>query len=452
MAKTQIIGIFALLFILVHIPFIFAIECNQADPTIRDTCKEILNLDLTLQEKEVLISNLEYSNKFFPDHEFVYQKNTNINVDNAPHGIQEYSGNFVQKAWMKIFTAMPSILYNGSFLTPESTQIKTGYNYKIVIPPNYYNSRKRDGDTCRINYNLKQNTAINKVYVNGIYQGSGDLVNIKVNSDSEIKSIYEINVEVDIDYYEWDKYCARRRNGKCVDYEYKCKYDHDTTKRDNIKIIDTLNVKKYDNNPFANLELIDNNKIRTNYSDSIEINLKDSSYAFNKFIYSINYSLDPYYVYTLKAEDYNQESIKNLYKQGSDLIVKDFSICNFKAFDFFNVIEKSCNLDYEDLNFYIKTNKLTYYPEDLIDIQIYPKDILVNLSYGNQSKLVKSSANFKADLAFNKITANYKNLHAEKVIFVKDKGKLNTIFNFSLFGFLNYAFYIALRKYFGGLI
>ncbi|MFA7708228.1 MAG: hypothetical protein WCX73_04725, partial [Candidatus Pacearchaeota archaeon] len=59
---------------------------------------------------------------------------------------------------------------------------------------------------------------------------------------------------------------------------------------------------------------------------------------------------------------------------------------------------------------------------------------------------------FKANIESNKVTAKYKTLETQKLIFVEDKSKTQVIFNLSIFGFLNYFFYIILRKYFGGLI
>lgn len=444
MAKTPIMGVFALL-ILVQTPFILAIECTQSDVEIRNTCKEILNLNLTLQEKEALISNLEYTSKFFPSHEYVYQKNSNINILNPPNGIETINSIYIKDAWQDIFTLMPSVLYNNSLYVPSQTKVLTGFNYRLDIPSDYYNSRKRQGRECRRTYTLEENNAINRDYVNNQYQGSGSLVNININSNSEIKSVYDITVRVKIKHYEWDY----------EDDGWDCEYDHTEYQNDNIQLIDKIQVKYYKNNLFADLDFLDSvssNKLKPNFSNSVEINFKDSEYNFYEFLYDINYSKEPYYVYTLRATDYNQESIKNLFKQDSNLIVNNIENCKIKAFDFFNVLEKSCTFNLENINFYIKTDKFKYKPNETIKVDITPKDILVNLTYGDQSQLAKNNANFTANKEYNKITASYKTLKSEKLIFLEDASRTKLVIKVVIFVLLNYILYRVLRKYLGGLI
>jgi hypothetical protein len=443
MAKPPIWGMFALL-ILVQTPLILAIECTQSDSEIKSICNEILNSNLTLLEKETLISNLEYTGSFFPDHNYVYNKNTNININNPPIGIETKNSVYIKNVWMDIFTSMPSILYNNSLYVPSQTKVQTGFNYNIIIPSDYSNSKKREGRECKTTYSVEENSATNKIYVNNQYQGSGKLVNVNINSDSEIKSVYDVNVKVKIKHYEWT-----------YDHGWDCDYDSTEYKTDSIQITDKINIKYYQNNLFANLEFLDSyasNNIKPNFSNSIEVNFKDSEYNFYEFMYDVNYSKEPYYIYTLKATDYKQESIKNLFKENNTLIVKNIEDCKVRAFDFFNVFNGLCNFNLENLTFSIKTDKFKYKPNEEIRISIYPNDILANLTYGNQTRLAKNSVVFIANAQNNKITAKYKNLETQKLVFIENESQTKTIFNLGIFGFLNYFFYVVLRKYFGGLI
>jgi hypothetical protein len=456
MAKYFLFWVFALIF-LVQTPFIFSLDCNSISSSNYNTCTNILNSNLTSQEKEVLISNLDYKNKFFPDHNYIFQRNTNIKMINPPIGVKTYNGQFVRDAWLSIFTTMPSIIYNDSLYVPDKTKVLSGFNYKITTPQNYYSSyypQTNQGDCKRI-YTLIQNYSENRIYVNNIYQESGKLVEVIINSDSEIKAQYQINVRYNIDHYRWEKYCAYRRNGKCV-YSYRCSFNYNEIQQDNISIQDTLNVKHYSNNLIGEIKTIDSysgtNRIRPNYSDSFYLTFNDSYFKYNKFTYDVNYSKEPYYVYILRAYDYNQGTSSNLLKNGNDLIVKNTNSCKIKAFDFFKIIDKNCTSQNSNISFDVETDKLTYDPNETIQVYIYPSNVSVNLSYGNQSKIAKGNSSFIADLQNNKISGDIIDYHSEKIIFVEDKEKTSTIFSLSIFGILNYFFYFALKKCFGGII
>ena len=456
MAKYFLFWVFALI-TLVQTPFIFSLDCSFVSSANYNTCINILNSNLTSQEKDILVSNLDYNNKFFPDQDYIFQKNINLKIVNPPIGVKTYNGQFVRDAWLSIFTSMPSIIYNDNLYVPDKTKVFSGFNYKTTTPQNYYESyypQTSQGDCKRI-YTLIQNYSENKIYVNNVYQGSGKLVEVNINSDSEIKAQYQINVGFNIDHYRWEKYCAYRRNGKCV-YSYRCSFSYSEIQKDSINIEDTLKVKHYSNNLIGDIKTIDsysgNNRIRSNYSDSFYLTFNDSYFKYNKFTYDVNYSKEPYYVYTLKAYDYNQETSNNLLKNGNDLIVKNTNDCKIKAFDFFKVIEKNCTSENSNISIYVDTDKLTYDPNETIQVSIYPSNVSVNLSYGNQSKIVKGNSSFIADLQNNKVSADISDYHSEKIIFVEDKEKTSTIFSLSIFGILNYFFYIALKKCFGGII
>lgn len=457
MAKNLIILGFVLL-ILVQTPFIYSISCDSVSITNRDLCLNIINSNLTQQEQELIISNLDYNNKFFPDHNFIYQRNTNIRINSPPLKTNVYNDQLIQSAWLSIFTAMPSVIYNNSLYVPDKTIVFSGFNYQLVIPTNYYSNSypQTSQGNCRRTYTLTKNESENKIYVNNQYQGSGKLVDVSINSNSEIKAEYQINIAINVDHYNWVKYCVRSRNGKCISYSYTCKFSYNEVLRDNVKLNDTLNVKYYKNNLIGDVIPIDSysssNKLRLNYSDSFYLTFNNSYFKFNKFIYEINYSKAPYYIYTLKATDYNQEQINNLFKNGNDITIKDTSNCNINAFDFFNIINKSCNSENQNFSISINTDKLTYKPNETIFVSIYPTNIPVNVSYNNKSKIALGNTSFIANLEANKISADYKDYHTEKIIFVEDPSKTNLILDLSFFSFLNYILYIALKKSFGRLI
>ena len=116
------------------------------------------------------------------------------------------------------------------------------FNYEIQIPQDYYSpgyQTTNNGDCKRIN-SLSKNVSENKVFVNGVYQGSGRLVNTTINSDSSIKADYNLLVEYSIDHYSWNKYCCKYRNRKCIKYCYSCNLNRNEKKQDKINISDTF--------------------------------------------------------------------------------------------------------------------------------------------------------------------------------------------------------------------
>jgi hypothetical protein len=457
MDRIRLLGALVLL-VLVQAPLILSLDCNAISQANYQTCMEILNSNLTQIEKEAIISNLEYGKKFYPDHQFVYDRNTNLKIESAPIGVQNYNGIFVRSVWMSIFTIMPSVLYNNSFYVPNKTKVLTGFNYYIQTPSNYYSPgypNTNDGDCKRI-YTLTKNISENKVYVNNNYQGSGKLVEVDINRDSEIKANYIINVAYSIDHYYWQRYCSRYKGGRCKQYSYRCQYNYNEVKSDSIPINDYLNVRFYNNSLIGYVKTINTysgtTKFEPNYSNSFELSFQDSQFKFNQFIYAINYSKDPYFVYTLKAEDYNQEKINNILKDGKYILVKNTNNCTIKAFDFFNFFERTCFIESKNISFYIKTDKLSYIQNETIKVSVYPQNLSVNLTYANKTKEVLGNTSLKAEFLQNKLTAKYENYETQRIINVFDQNRFALIWKFFIFGILNYLLYVILKKYLGGLI
>ena len=452
MKKQTLLAGFVFIF-LMQSSLVLAINCDSISSANYESCMEILNSGIPENEKELLISNLEYKNQFFPDHDFIFGINSKIDSKSVPDGIEVYEKEFIKSAWVDIFALMPSVLYKNILYVPERISILTGFNYELEIPENYYSSgypKTKSGD-CKTKYYLIENEAENKVYVNNQYSGEGDLTDINIEDDSEIKVIYEINVRVKIRHYGWDRYCSSREDdGTCRRYSEKCDYDYTEIKNEELEISDKLNVKKYNNNLFAKLKPLisygETTKLNINYSDSVIINFEDSEYSYHKFVYSIDYSKPPYYVNTLIAKDYRREKLVNLFREENNLVIKNTKDCKIFAFDFFNVLEKDCNSESQAFEFFIKTDKLKYNRGEEINVDIFPENISVQISYGDKIKTARGSAKFTADHYTNRIIAEYKGLRTEKIIYIIPRERLWIIWSLVVFVFLNYFLYIVLKK------
>jgi len=453
MKKLTLLAGFVLFIFLVQGSLVLAIDCNSISSANYESCMEILNSDIPESEKELLISNLEYKNQFFPDHDYIFDVNSKIDLKSAPEGIEVYEKEFIKSAWADIFALMPSVLYGNILYVPEKTSIFAGFNYEIEIPENYYSPRypnTKDGD-CKTKYYLRENEAENKIYINNQYAGKGDLIDINIKDDSEIKIVYKINVGIKIKHYEWDRYCSSRRDdGSCRRHSERCEYDYTEIKNEELEITDKLDVKKYSNNLFAEIEPLNSyggtTKLSLDYSDSIKVSFEDSEYSYHKFVYSIDYSKPPYYINTLIAKDYNQEKLVNLFKEENSLVIKNIRDCKIFAFDFFNVIENNCNSESQSLEFFIKTNKLKYDKGEEIKVNIFPRDVSVQISYGDEVKTAKGSVKFIADYYENRIIAEYNGLRAEKIVYIINHERLWIIWSLIVFTFLNYFLYAVLKK------
>lgn len=452
MEKLSFFGALALL-ILVSSPIIFSYSCDGFSNEYKEACLEIAHSDLTDSEKELLISNLENENNVEPPHFLVYSKNTNLEIKDSPEGVQTYLDDFIENAWMKIFTLMPSIIYKDYLYVPQYGKLLVGFHYDFDEPQDYRSPgypKKQNGD-CKTTYRLLEKTETNKVYVDGIYQGQGQLVPITVNRDSKIESIYNVKIKYEVNHYEWDRDCCKRRYGFCVKYCYDCEYDHDRDVIGEITIRDSLNVKRYNNNLVAEITEIAqmpySNKLDIGYSDSVEISFLNSAYSYYRYLFEIVSSIPPYNIQTIKATDYGSESISNLFKQEDSLIVGNIQDCKIRGFDFFNEIENVCSSESSYIGLRIETDKLKYSEGEEIEVKIFPADVWVNVSYAEDSYSAKGKINLNAKAPFNKVKAIYGWGSAEKIIYIQNKSRLILVYNLLWILLIFFLLFILLRKY-----
>lgn len=452
MERFSFFGALALL-IIVQSPFIFSYSCDDMSGEIQEACLEIYKSELSDSEKQLLISNLEYENNLEPNHFLVYGKNTNLQIENAPDRIQTYNSRYIKNAWMKIFTLMPSVIYQDFLYVPKNTKVLTGFNFDFDKPKDYRSSRypkTKNGD-CRIRYRLLEKKEENKIYVNGVYQGQGQLVPITIKQDSKIESVYTVKIKYDVNHYEWDRYCCKRRDGRCVKHCYDCDYDYDKTKTGQITIRDSVDVKIYENNLVADIlkisKLSHSTRLELNYSDSVEVSFINSKYNYHKYLFEFVNSFPPYNVLTLKAIGYGGETLTNLFREEDSLIVNNIEECAIRGFDLFNEAENECFVENSFINLKIKTNKLRYGDGEEIEIEIFPRNILVNLTYAEKSYLVKNEKILNAINPHNKIRAVYGGESSEKIIYIQNKSRLTLLYNLFLVILVFVILYILIKKY-----
>jgi len=428
MKKLFLFWVLALLS--VQVPFVFSLNCDAVSSQNKDVCNEIIQMNLTDEEKLLLISNLDYTDNLQPNHFMVSSHNKGLTISSVPQGVQATSKTYIKNAWATIFSFSPSVYYNNSLFVPQESEVLTGFNYTLSLPGDYSSSGypNTDGGDCKRVYAILQNTAKNNIFVNNLFSGEGKIVRIGIQNDSKITSNYSINFKLKTDHYKWNSYCCKKRYGICRKYCYSCDHRNAETIEESVSILTEKLVKYYPSDLFADISDLkvnpNSNEFKLNYSDSVSLQLKSSSFVFYKYAYSISSSFYPYNIYTIVANDLKQTSINNLYYTNNYIIVKDLSECYLIGYDFFNKVEKNCGLVNSKINLSINTDKTYYKLGDKVNVSIYPKNIYVNLGYANKSYYVKDGIILNSEKEYNKIYAEYNGEYSQKIIFIHDDSRL----------------------------
>jgi hypothetical protein len=433
-----------LLMLFLVLPLAFSLECSNFDGEDFNSCNSINNAELSPEEKNSLISNMLYSSSYLPNHDLIYDWNTKLQIEQHENAVL-YNNGFIKNAWLKILAVMPSVLENESLYAPSDAKLLTAYNYKVEVPKNYYSSgypKTNKGDCKRI-YSKPDVNAL--LYVNN--KLAEKLNPLAISRDSEIKARLSITANTKIEHYRWRRYCCARNENGCTRYCSKCVLRDREDKQDRVNIEDSINVKHYDKEQDADLTVINsyngNIKVNLDFPDSVDADFGDSQYKFYKYFYDV---VSDGYTLTLRAKQIDNEKIKNIFQDNESLILKKPDDCRIKFWNHFFSKEESCDLDYEKIGLLIETDKLSYKTDEKISVNIFPSDIPVELSYGEQKKTVKAKAEFTAEQFANKITARYNYEQAERLINV-GKERLALVRNLSIFSFFNYFLFAVIKKF-----
>jgi len=327
-------------FLLLLAPAVFSFDCSNLGNS-----PECLSLN---EENEDLIANLIYTDTTFPNHDLIHTYNSNIEVNNAPENTQTQSDGIISNAWFSILTISPSIMYNEKLYSIPNPELRSEYGYSINLPTNYYSNKKRDGRLCKKKYYLQSTSESLKFYLNGKQISDNKQFNFNLNKDSTIKGYLNIKATAKVREYEWDRYCCKREDGRCVKRCYDCEYDNTKYETYSVNLKDEIDVALYQQKPKANFKIIENyynsNKGILDKDNSTNVNLLFPDSYFTDHVYAFNaeFIKKPFYLLRLRAEDQEDSSFKNLIKDNNTLYVKDASSCTLTYSNFFDTRTEEC--------------------------------------------------------------------------------------------------------------
>jgi len=287
------------------------------------------------------------------------------------------------------------------------------------------------------------------------------LTNFDVQKEGKIDLLAELNLRVNykIRHYTNQFICCDQFRENCYEYCYQCLYDRTEHRSDNLVLRDKLEVEIYDEEAVGEFDKVrkylqtTNGVLNASNFTNLLLEFKNASYHYSKYIYDLQINHKPYYFLTIKASPLEQEESENIFMEKSknsslfNFYISDDRECKLSLFTHFNITWRNCYLVDDSLGLAVKTGKMMYDEGEIIDVSIFPQDVLVNVSYGDVSTLVIGHTTFVASKKANRILASYSDEEAYRIISVIKPDKIFLAWRIFVLGLVNYfAFAIFTRS------
>ncbi len=434
---------FILLILSALLPSVIAFNCNSLSGGDFYVCNNIQSTSLTSYEKDLLVADIFNKNKTSPNFDFVYSWNTKLSIPGPSDGKYSSSGT-IRNAWVDIVSLMPSIIENDTLYASDKGKLLTAFGYQSGSLPS--GTEYRD---CKTYYSWNGQSSSLSIYLNNVKIGSDKITAYQVYNNPEnlnFRAELTVNSGYRVDHYRYQYY---RRIYSCRPYST----DYRT---DTLRVVDSLDAKLYQNTISSSFKITDQYLNITkgvlsvsNYTNLV-LSFNNSEFSNQKYVYSLNYTL-PYYALTIKAErvdnfEYNNIRVdKN--KENFTFNVRDASKCKIELFDHFNSRIVDCDMSFNETIFSIKTDKTNYYENDTVKVYIYPSNVLVNVSYGNNSRIARNYTEFTATLYQNKVYAQLNDNKVDWLINVNKTENTIILYNLGALSFVGYFFYKSVKVY-----
>ncbi len=432
---------------LVLLPSLHALDCNSIAN--KQWCNDIQKSNISQVEKDYLLSDIISDSKHYPDHQLVKQWNSKVSTIATPESVTKKSSDYVKNSWVKVLAVMPSVLFNDTLYISNSGEILTGFNYEVYIP-----SYTESGD-CKTVRSIIQSTSTAQLFINNQYVGTGHNVNyftsLANNADATIKAVYTAQVQAKIKHYTKQKEYYWKNGVK--KYRWVCDYDYTEYKTDTVTSQDILKAKIHNPQPTASFTVQDK------YLDSIkgkfiskdvvnaELTFFDSYYKEHNYVFSE--VISPFNILTIKAEKQPSTEQKNLAYAGTEITVPKIDGCTIVVYDFFSKKVLPCNVNYENPEFTITTDKTVYSENETIALKIEPVGKEYSVTYAGKEYKTSGELQLTAIYPYSKIEVQYKDRIIPQIIHIKNEKPLNMAFALVIFGLGNYTLVGFIRKYWG---
>ncbi|MBU0758387.1 MAG: hypothetical protein KKF44_10040, partial [Nanoarchaeota archaeon] len=352
---------------LLLLPSSFAFDCSIFDGVLEESCQSLNEVD------ENLIANLIYTNTTNPDHDFIYEYNAIIDVEEPPEGIIPTNAEYIKDAWLKFLSIQPSVRFEGNILVPENVEVRSEYDYNIQIPSDFHSDNPVDGQICQILYDLESESSNLEVLVDDTLIDQGKLCEIIIVQNSTITTKATIETTIKAEISVWDKYCCDWDEDGCTGYCYDCDYSHNEYYPETVIMVDSEDVVKNEHEIIAEFDLISQyfdttkGKFRKDNLTNLIVTFPEAYYKDTDVVYSANFSNKPYYFLVLQAMRNNDRETSNLYRNNDTLFVSNAETCQISYSDFFNQGVEECNEIYEE--------------EEIVDFTLLPYSESWNLLF-----------------------------------------------------------------------
>lgn len=314
----------------------YAYDCSTINDV--DSCEYLNSIN------EDLIANIIYTNTSSPNYKFVQDYNKEIIINSPPENTTIKNSEFIKDAWINILNIQPSILYKDELYVPKTINIRTEFNYEILIPSNYENKDKDVGDICKKEYSLESQSETISVYADDLLIGNNKNIQVTIFNYDQIKSIIQINVEIEEDVFRWEK-----DNDK-----FRCEFDETIYLQDNILIEDFVDVKEYNSPKDSEFTFL------TEYSNTHKgiiylsegtntfLDLGNAYYSNNQLEFYAEFTNKPFYLLQLTAVDSNSEKQTNIIRNNNTIYVETPSKCSVTTTGFFETKINPCKENYSE--------------------------------------------------------------------------------------------------------
>ncbi|MEM3555677.1 MAG: hypothetical protein QXF56_03095 [Candidatus Micrarchaeia archaeon] len=211
-----------------------------------ETNIEIYNQNISAEEKFYLLIHNAFGNS--PLLQKTREYNLLLPFSCPPNETNLKSGAFVKDAWVRVIAVIPSIIDNESWALPEG-EVLTRYNYSVELPASASNSYP----DCGAVYTLLDSAHNLSVYINDKNAGS-EIANYKINStELNVKAELSVFVNVKEDMYSSACYCCGEE--ECV-MCCSCEFQGSRNIAEQIVVSDSVRKKVYQLNASADLRML----------------------------------------------------------------------------------------------------------------------------------------------------------------------------------------------------